>query len=271
MRMRSMLVKGILVLTVASLGLFAYGFAIGVKDVLWPEASNLPQLNEQKAEAKKKRLSIVSLGDSLTRGVGDKEGVGYIGRVRAALETEYGQKTSLTNLAVSGAKTKDLVAQLSNKGAQYSIRQADVIILTIGGNDLFPGWETLGNIDLTKYRPDVDTFAADANQILAELRKLNPESPIFWVGLYNPFEDVQELNGSSEAVVNWNGVLEKTALSYPNVYIVPMFDLFQSRGSELLYTDHFHPNEKGYALMASRLMQNIASQLSISVKEGETK
>ncbi len=38
----------------------------------------------------------------------------------------------------------DLLKQIESNGAQYSIKQADVIVLTIGGNDLFPGWESLG-------------------------------------------------------------------------------------------------------------------------------
>ncbi len=267
--MRSMIVKVLLVITAASLALFAYGFTIGVQDVLRPQASNMPKPKEMKAAAKKKgTLQIVSLGDSLTRGVGDKEGIGYIGRVRNSLQSDYKQKAALTNLAVSGAKAPDLIKQLSDKGAQYSLGQADVIILTMGGNDLFPGWESLGSVDFTKYRPDTATFQANAKNILNQIRQVNPNSPIFWVGLYNPFEDVPELKGSSFIVVDWNGALEKTALDYKRVYIVPTFDLFQSRGKELLYSDHFHPNETGYSLIANRLLQNIISQLNITGKEG---
>jgi lysophospholipase L1-like esterase len=269
MHMRSTIVKVLLATTAASLVLFAYGFIIGVKDVLQPQASNMPKTEVKKAVAKKKgTLQIVSLGDSLTRGVGDKEGIGYIGRVRNSLQSDYGQKVALTNLAVSGAKAPDLLKQLFDKGAQYSIGQADVIILTIGGNDLFPGWNSLGNMDLTKYRPDTATFQTNAKNILNQIRQANPDSPIFWVGLYNPFEDVPELKGSSAIVVDWNAALERTALDYKNVYIVPMFDLFQSRGKELLYSDHFHPNQTGYALIANRLLQNIVSQLNITGKEG---
>ena len=40
------------------------------------------------AKEKKKTgtLQIVSLGDSLTRGVGDKEGIGYVGRMKEDLQ-----------------------------------------------------------------------------------------------------------------------------------------------------------------------------------------
>ncbi|KAA0762367.1 SGNH/GDSL hydrolase family protein [Bacillus sp. SH5-2] len=263
--MRSKVVKVILLITIASFCLFAYGFVSGVNDVLNPKASNLIKKNDVLAKEKKKTgtLQIVSLGDSLTRGVGDKEGIGYIGRMKEDLQKDYKQKVALTNLAVSGAKMPDLLKQIESSGAQYSIKQADVIVLTIGGNDLFPGWESLGKIDLETYRPDTETFQSEAKKIIEEIRKVNTDSPIFWLGLYNPFEDVEDLKGSSNIVVDWNASLEKLALTDKNVYITPTFDLFQNRGKDLLYSDHFHPNEVGYTYMAERLVQNVASKLKL--------
>ncbi|MEB9680693.1 SGNH/GDSL hydrolase family protein [Bacillus anthracis] len=263
--MRSKVVKVILLITIASFCLFAYGFVSGVNDVLNPRASNLIKKTDVVAKEKKKTgtLQIVSLGDSLTRGVGDKEGIGYIGRMKEDLQKDYKQKVALTNLAVSGAKMPDLLKQIESNGAQYSIKQADVIVLTIGGNDLFPGWESLGKIDLETYRPDTETFQNEAKKIIEEIRKLNTDSPIFWLGLYNPFEDVEDLKGSSNIVVDWNASLEKLAINNKNVYITPTFDLFQNRGKDLLYSDHFHPNEVGYTYMADRLVQNVVSKLKL--------
>ncbi|MBJ7948341.1 SGNH/GDSL hydrolase family protein [Bacillus toyonensis] len=263
--MRSKVVKVILLITIASFCLFAYGFVSGVNDVLNPKASSLIKKTDVVAKEKKKKgtLQVVSLGDSLTRGVGDKEGIGYIGRMKEDLQKDYKQKVALTNLAVSGAKMPDLLKQIESNGAQYSIKQADVIVLTIGGNDLFPGWESLGKIDLETYRPDTETFQNEAKKIIDEIRKLNTDSPIFWLGLYNPFEDVEDLKGSSNIVVDWNASLEKLALNDKNVYITPTFDLFQNRGKDLLYSDHFHPNEVGYTYMAERLVQNVVSKLKL--------
>lgn len=263
--MRSKVVKVILLITIASFCLFAYGFVSGVNDVLNPKASNLIKKTDVVAKEKKKTgtLQIVSLGDSLTRGVGDKEGIGYVGRMKEDLQKDYKQKIALTNLAVSGAKMPDLLKQIESSGAQYSIKQADVIVLTIGGNDLFPGWESLGKIDLETYRPDTETFQNEAKKIIEEIRKLNTDSPIFWLGLYNPFEDAEDLKGSSNIVVDWNASLEKLALNDKNVYITPTFDLFQNRGKDLLYSDHFHPNEVGYTYMAERLVQNVVSKLKL--------
>ncbi|PFD99054.1 lipase [Bacillus sp. AFS023182] len=270
--MRSKLVKGILLITIASFCLFAYGFISGVNDVLNSKASNLTMKTGQKQVEGKKHpgtLQVVSLGDSLTRGVGDKEGIGYVGRVKESLQKDYKQKVALTNLAVSGAKMPDLLKQIESSGAQYSIKQADLIVLTIGGNDLFPGWESLEKIDIETYRPDTQTFQNQAKQILAEIRKLNSDSPIFWLGLYNPFEDVEDLKGSSSIVIDWNASLEKLTIDNKNVYITPTFDLFQNRGKELLYSDHFHPNETGYSYMATRLLQNVVNKLQLDGGEAK--
>ncbi|MEK7013219.1 SGNH/GDSL hydrolase family protein [Bacillus sp. FSL M7-1020] len=269
--MRSKVVKVILLITIASFCLFAYGFVSGVNDVLNPKASSLIKKTDVVAKEKKKTgtLQVVSLGDSLTRGVGDKEGIGYIGRMKEDLQKDYKQKVALTNLAVSGAKMPDLLKQIESSGAQYSIKQADVIVLTIGGNDLFPGWESLGKIDLETYRPDTETFQNEAKKIIEQIRKLNTDSPIFWLGLYNPFEDVEDLKGSSNIVVDWNASLEKLALNDKNVYITPTFDLFQNRGKDLLYSDHFHPNEVGYTYMAERLVQNVVSKLKLEQGGGK--
>ena len=78
--MRSKVVKVILLITIASFCLFAYGFVSGVNDVLNPKASNL--IKKDRCSGKRKKmgtLQIVSLGDSLTRGVGDKEELAMLG------------------------------------------------------------------------------------------------------------------------------------------------------------------------------------------------
>ncbi|WP_379970731.1 SGNH/GDSL hydrolase family protein [Ectobacillus sp. sgz5001026] len=265
--MRSKIVKFLLAVTTAALVLFAFGFTIAVKDVLNPKASAITKQSAVTAETKKPdTLQIISLGDSLTRGVGDNEGLGYIGRLRSSLETDYKQKVALNNLAVSGARTPELLKQLSDNGVRYSISRANVIMITIGGNDVFPGWQTIGETDLTQFHPDVATFQENVKKIITEIREINPDSPIYWLGLYNPFEDVPELKGSGSVAIDWNNALIKSTIDSKGVYIVPTYDLFQGRTKDLLFSDHFHPNNKGYTLMANRLLQDVVSQFNIAAK-----
>ncbi len=52
-----------------------------------------------------------------------------------------------------------------------------------------------------------------------------------------------------------NGITKAVELSanYKQTVFVPTFDLFQLKVDDYLYTDKFHPNAKGYKLIAERV------------------
>ncbi|MFL6557393.1 MAG: GDSL family lipase, partial [Bacillus sp. (in: firmicutes)] len=49
--------------------------------------------------------------------------------------------------------------------------------------------------------------------------------------------------------------------NYPNAYFVPIEDMFLNANENLFYTDNFHPNDKGYELIAQRLNQTLEEQV----------
>lgn len=263
----------VLIIATLSFVLFLTGFIVGANDLINPKPS-VPIAQEpsedRTATSADGKLHIVGLGDSLTRGMGDSEGLGYLGRFTDLLREEWKQEVSLANLAVSGAKAPNLIKQLDDSGVQYAISQADLIVLTIGGNDLNPGWEELEVIDLTSYKADVESFSSNIHTILDVLRSYNPDAEIYWLSLFNPFEAIQELEGSSENILLWNKTLEYIALEYEDVFIIPTFDLFQAKTDALLSKDRFHPNDAGYQWMAERLLQKVVLQMGLE-KEGASK
>jgi lysophospholipase L1-like esterase len=263
--MKRIVLRGLLIVAVGCTCLFSYGLVTGTKNVLYPKKVEIQKLAVEKQEKPSvdEQLQVVSLGDSLTRGVGDDQGLGYVGRFRNELTSTFNQDVVVANLAVSGAKTTDLLAQLQKEGVQYTVKQADMLLLTIGGNDLFPGASKLQQLDLKTYKPDTESFIKNAKEILTIVRSLNKEAPVYWLSLYDPFEAVDGLEGSSTFVIEWNKELEQLATTYEGIYVIPTFDLFHGKSKDLLYTDHFHPNHEGYNLMADRLLQKVTSQLDL--------
>lgn len=261
--MKKWLLILILFIATSSLFLFLSGFIIGANDIINPKPSNIPKMDVDQNDATidDGRIDIVGLGDSLTRGIGDSQGFGYFGRFVDLLKSSTDQEISAANLAISGAKTPNLIEQLHNTGVQYTISQADMIVLTIGGNDLNPGFEQLADIELSEYAPDVDQFTDNIRTILDTLRSLNDTAHIYWLSLYNPFEEIEGLDQSSEFIHSWNSALQYVSLDYDHVFIIPTFDLFQAKTKQLLSQDHFHPNDKGYQLMAERLLQKVVLHL----------
>jgi lysophospholipase L1-like esterase len=77
-----------------------------------------------------------------------------------------------------------------------------------------------------------------------------------YVGLYNPFYDVDSLRVPASSVIQqWNAYAHKLAAADGNATVVPTYDLFESDIGRYLSSDHFHPNEAGYARMAARIVQ----------------
>ncbi len=261
--MRKRWVTGtILIISLLTTFLLLVGFIQGTRAVINPKEINQYETVKEKEPLTKKdtkKLSIVALGDSLTRGVGDDSGDGYVKRLSARLTEDYNQKISLSNLSISGAKTTDLLTLLETSGTKHTLKNADLIVMTIGGNDLFPGVETL-TTNLAEYTPDTNTFVNNSKKIIEIIRSNNADAPIYWISLYNPFEEFKELGDTSKFVIDWNHQLQTLATQYPELHIIPVFDLFQGQGKNFLYTDHFHPNKKGYEAISERLIQSIASQ-----------
>lgn len=216
-----------------------------------------PELPEQ--------LKITAIGDSLAKGTGDNKGSGFVRRSIEMLN-EGGRKSELlNNLAINGLTTEGLLAKLEEKGIRYALKQADLILLSIGGNDLFDGSGLIkngqagtGELDPKQLVAAIPKASERLKLILKEIRAINPEARVVYVGLYHPFADLKELLlPGNVAVSTWNHAALQMVNRDPNMVMVPTFDIFQGKLDKFLSSDHFHPNGEGYQMIAERIAQGI--------------
>ncbi|RJE90112.1 GDSL family lipase [Paenibacillus sp. 1011MAR3C5] len=275
MRRNRLLWGWIAACSLLSTGMLLAGLGIVINDMLLapavlaqrpaPDVSSQPPPGQEASLASAKEIRIVALGDSLTKGTGDTTGKGYVYHVVEGLKKKYDKPVHvLNNLAVGGMQASELVERLSgDTGYQYAVKQANLILLTIGGNDLFlsararmaqKDWETLG----------VDGLAQGIEEALERFRKvadtlyrLNPAAKVVYMGLYNPFYDLDKLRGASISMQEWNTGAYAAIHPYPNMMMVPTFDLFEGRIGEYLSSDHFHPNREGYERIAGRMLESL--------------
>ncbi|MBP1999625.1 lysophospholipase L1-like esterase [Paenibacillus shirakamiensis] len=248
---------------------FVAGFIYAIKDVLYPSASSkwssgpaggissvTPQTND-------KEIQIVALGDSLAKGTGDDTGEGFVRRTVNVLQKEQKAPVKLVNnLGVNGMTTSGLLPSLNEQGIQYALKGANVILLSIGGNDLFQGAQ---NIQSSKGLPTAAELEASVKkasmklrQIVVKLHEINPNAQLVYVGLYNPFTDVVDMRiPGNDAVTSWNTKATAIMNQYSQSKVVPTFDLFVENSSKYLSDDHFHPNGAGYEQIAQRIAQGL--------------
>lgn len=247
----------ITIVSIFSLCVFVVGFVVGVKELLYPSKSNNVNLASAQDKSSFDGGLLLGLGDSLTRGIGDSSGQGYLGMVRTDLQSEYKKPVSLVNLAVSGQTSSQLLQQLKQPQFLNLIKQAKWITLTIGGNDLNKSAGGITTLDVKTANQSLKLYQDNLSEIFQIIRGQNPNAPVLMFALYNPYGDLPDATQTFSIVNQWNQSIQEIASSYKNIVVIPTSDLFQLNPKPYLYTDHFHPNQQGYERMAARMFQVI--------------
>lgn len=229
------------------------GWAVGEYYAGKPDSIPMPKTVTEKKE-NKSELTIVALGDSLTRGTGDETGKGYVGVLVDEIKKKSKQSVKLTNLGIIGQRSSQLKDQVQETEVQRQIETADYVLVTIGGNDLFQGGQGLIEYEMMDDIESVENrYMENLQFIFQQIQNVNKEATIFLIGLYNPFIDLDEGKEISKIVRHWNYRSAEVSASFPKVVFVPTFDLFELKVNDYLYTDKFHPNSEGYRLIAERV------------------
>ncbi|WP_051499919.1 GDSL-type esterase/lipase family protein [Paenibacillus sophorae] len=140
--------RGLSLLSIAATLLLVIGFIYAARDIMSPRGTSfsaeVPQNTAAPAE-ESGVLKVAAVGDSLAKGTGDNTGEGFVRRAVAGLSAD-GTKTELVgNLGINGLTTAGLRDKLKEEGVQYVLRQANIILVSIGGNDLFQGAQRMLN------------------------------------------------------------------------------------------------------------------------------
>lgn len=201
-------------------------------------------------------IHVVAIGDSLAHGLGDASGRGFVGDV-SQMYRSVGRKVVQSNLGIDGLTTSGLQRELGQTEVQTLLQSANVVLVSIGGNDLndAAGLPNLNNVRIAAARQQFDE---NVQSIFTSIRHVNPNAPILWIGLYNPYGQVHATAQQTDAVVqSWNADAVRIAEGVPGAVAVQTFDLFQLHPEQFLYVDHFHPNQAGYARIANRIWQDL--------------
>lgn len=200
---------------------------------------------------------IVSIGDSLTQGVGDEtESGGYVGILNHTFE-DQNMNISIENFGKRGNRTDQLLKRLENEEIVSAIKDADIVLITIGANDIMKVVRSnYTNLNIEPFQEEKISYVERLTAIFHKINELNPDTQIYMIGFYNPFEryfgDIEQLD---MILSDWNQAGELVTEEFENVYYIPTEDLFSNSTTNLLADDNFHPNTSGYKLMAKRVLE----------------
>lgn len=230
----------------------------------------------------KERLNYLALGNSLAAGVqyDGSIGKGYPDYIAEKLRENKMLGSFEKRYAVPGYTTIDVLNDIKDdvkkeyngkpdkKGIRKSIANADIITLDVGANDILPYIDMDSEtgtiqIDFMKIYPVISEAKDNVEEIVREIRGINPSAQIYLMGYYNPF---QNLPADSQLLVETaldflNDQLETIAVDAEAAF-VPTADAIA--GNTELYLPNplnIHPGEDGYRIIADQFWGIMESEL----------
>ncbi|MFD0828348.1 SGNH/GDSL hydrolase family protein [Neobacillus sp. M.A.Huq-85] len=211
------------------------------------------------------KKSIVALGDSITYGwnLQDRsQAFPYL------IGTD--EYTVLKNISAPGWKTTDLLAGMSTAENMDAIKNADLITLDIGNNDLLSLPEVKVILDQLKANPPVlptqdqinaataalmnaiSKLPANLCAVITTVKNVNPDAPIILYNLYNPFgTNAGPLHDLGEKVIPAvnSQVINPLAQTF-GAHVANAYSAFDGRQAELILPGDIHPNTTGHQVLA---------------------
>ncbi|CAH0232830.1 MULTISPECIES: GDSL-type esterase/lipase family protein [Peribacillus] len=198
---------------------------------------------------------VMAFGDSLTYGKGDKDGEGYIEGLEDELNNPQSeQKVSFWNYGIKGQETDGVMKQLDDYRIKTKLDEADTFIVYIGTNDLINS--NGGDLEKISDRKIIEgkrEYISHLKKITSTLIEANDKADILVVGLYNPIKGNQKLE---KHIRDYNLSIKGIADKDKRMLFIPTNDLFEDKKKTEYFSDKLHPNEKGYQLIANRVLES---------------
>lgn len=201
-------------------------------------------------------FNLLVLGDSIGAGIGDQNNLGLGNRYADLAKDEGDPQIIVQNLAVPGAITSDLLGLVEAGSSKALIESADLIIISIGGNDINRllrqgAMDVIGEYDLT-----LRGYSEALTSIIKQIRGMNAEVSLVLIGLYNPYGS--EVEGDQiRLLLDWNYQTQQLIALEEAVYYVPVYNQFANHLDTYLFVDQFHPSAEGYAYIAGEIYEMI--------------
>lgn len=237
---------------------------------------NIKEKNEMKVYFSSTDLKIISIGDSLTQGVGDyPKKTGYQPILEMYLENELKmEEINIVQYGKKGLTSSGLVGKIGSEKVLKLIKDADVVIITIGGNDVMSiAKKNYKHLQVSQFSEGINEYEKNVSTVLTSIREKNNKADIYLVGLYNPFRkwlnDIEEFD---DIMIKWNERSEEISHAFDRVYFVEIANAFSKEKENPIYEeDFFHPNSKGYEIMGNAIYQQMKQNTISHVVEKRTK
>lgn len=226
-------------------------------------------------------INYLALGDSLAFGINStgEPGKGYVDFLAEELAKQEVLQTSNKGFSFPGYTSSNVLEDLQTDiskpvigtGSQdktaalhQSIKEADLITLTAGANDVLPYFkfdESTGkpDFDLEEIQAAMTKVGGNIQQILAKIYQLNPEAQVYVMGYYNSFPHMPaELQPQiAQLVKGLNGAIQGGMQGTPAKFVQTDELIAKDFSKYLPNPKNIHLSEAGYQVVAGAFQESL--------------
>ncbi|RLQ90628.1 SGNH/GDSL hydrolase family protein [Falsibacillus albus] len=220
-------------------------------------------VHTSKANAQE-RINYLALGDSLAAGMTpyDQIGSSYTDLIAMGLKQSGSLAGFSKTFAIPGYTSGQLLGQLQDRNVQEAVKQADLITISSGANDLLQLIQKDPDHLTVRYQQIPVDFALNQlrlneEEILSRIHRLNSHAKVFVMGYYFPFPHIapDHKQGTAGELAILNKILEQSAERNGAVF-VPVSNEFGLDAKSLIPNpSDVHPLETGYLKMANQFFR----------------
>ncbi|HHY73876.1 MAG TPA: spore gernimation protein [Bacillus bacterium] len=195
-------------------------------------------------------LRYLALGDSLTVGIGVPAfDSGFVEYYWCLSQQTLKRHIQYKKYAKSGATTADVLTMLSSPVVTEAVRNANIITITAGGDDLINAAKRFikdNNEEILSYA--IEQSRKNFSKLLERIHNIEKQDQyiIRLTNLYNPFPHIPI---ADEGVKTFNSSIASFA-EQKNVKVADIYSVFKGNEQVLLSRGGVHPNSEGYYQMA---------------------
>lgn len=225
-------------------------------------------------------INYLALGDSLAAGItpGNQLGKSYTDFLAEDLTKQDVLKSSNKGFAYPGYKTDDVLKDFEMDSTKpivgighqdkmatlhQSVKDANLITLTIGANDVLPQFtfDETGTpmFNSQELQASLTKVAVNTQKILAKVYALNPDAQVYVMGYYNPFPYLspQHQPMVDQLLLTLNGTIKKGMTGTPAIFVETAKQIAEDPYTYLPNPENIHLSEAGYKVVAQAFHQSL--------------
>lgn len=207
-------------------------------------------------------IKHLALGDSIIRGYHIADEENFISQFSDQLGEETGKQVESQNEGIIGITSKRLNGLIQNGVYDEAIKEADLITVNVGGNDIL---KLVKKSDIYSALKSFDSlqkgFSKNLADITTKISEVNPSATIVFLELYNPMPaDHKFYSLADKLLPKWNLIIYEVAKETRSSIVVQTTNVINSKNLQYLASDGVHPNTSGNTAISIQMLEQFEQQ-----------